>query len=55
MRGSRKFFQRGSKFDNVFFVCFFVDEGKKDPNTTIIGVIIDLQAKRHLNGVSLAC
>ena len=23
MRGSRKFYQRGSKFDNVFFFFFF--------------------------------
>ena len=38
MRGSRKFCQRGSNFDNSFFVCFFlVDEGKEDPNTTISG------------------
>ena len=28
MRGSRKFCQRGSKFDNIF------DEGRGDPNTT---------------------
>ena len=33
MRGSRKFYQRGSKFDNVFFV----DEWRKDQNTTISG------------------
>ena len=32
MRGSRKFCQRGSNFDNVFF-----DEGRKDPSTTIRG------------------
>ena len=31
MRGSRKFCQRGSKFDNIFLV----DEGKEDPNTAI--------------------
>ena len=34
MRGSRTFCQRGSNFDNVFFL---VDEGRKDPNTTING------------------
>ena len=32
MRGSRKFCQRGSNFDNVL-----VDEGKEDPSTTING------------------
>ena len=31
---SRKFCQRGSDFDNVFFL---VDEGRDDPNTTISG------------------
>ena len=33
MRGSRKFCQRGSKFDKAFLV----DEGRKDPDTTISG------------------
>ena len=33
MRGSRKFCQRGSTFDNIGF--FLVTEGKEDPNTTI--------------------
>ena len=33
MRGSRKFCQRGSSFDNVFFV----EEGREDPNTTLSG------------------
>ena len=41
MRGSRKFCQRGSKFDNVFliFFCFFhlVDEGIEDQNIAING------------------
>ena len=38
MRGSRKFCQRGSKFDNVFYsISFYVDEGREDPNTTISG------------------
>ena len=32
MPGSRKFCLRGSKFVNVFFVLFFADEGKEDPN-----------------------
>ena len=36
MLGSRKFSQRGSKFDNFFFV-FLVDEGIEDPNITING------------------
>ena len=31
MRGSRKFCQRGSKFD----INFLVDEGIEDPNITI--------------------
>ena len=34
MGGSRKFSQRGSKFDNVFFL---VDEGIEGPNITING------------------
>ena len=40
MRGSRKFYQRGSNFDNVFF-SFLVDEGRADPNTgtTISGLL----------------
>ena len=33
MRGSRKFCQRGSKFDNVFFF----NEGREDLNTTMSG------------------
>ena len=33
MRGSRKFCQRGSKFDNFFLVV----DGIEDPNTTING------------------
>ena len=38
MSGSRKFCQRGSNFDNVFFFFFFlVDEGREDPSTTISG------------------
>ena len=35
MRGSRKFCQRGSNFDNVFYFKF--DEGRKGPNNTISG------------------
>ena len=35
MCGSRKFCQRGSKFDNFFF--FLVDEGIEDPNAAING------------------
>ena len=31
MRGSRKFCQRGSNFDNIFLI----DEGREDLNTTI--------------------
>ena len=36
MRGSRKFCQNGSNSD-VFFVCFFSDEGTEDQNTTKSG------------------
>ena len=32
MRGSRKFFQKGSTFDKFFFV---IDEGIEDQNITI--------------------
>ena len=37
MRGSRKFYQSGSKFDklNVFFIL--VDEGIEEPNITMNG------------------
>ena len=52
--GSRKFCQRGSKFDSFFFF-FLVDEGFEDLNTTINEwAIIGPPAKPHLNGVSLA-
>ena len=46
-----------SNFDNVFFLFFFFlnDEGRKVPNATIKRAIIDPRAKRHFNGVSLAC
>ena len=40
MRGSRKFCQRRSNFDNVFCLfwgAFLVDEEREDPNTTISG------------------
>ena len=52
MRRSRKFCQKGSNFDNVFF--FLVDEEREDSHTTF-GAIISLPAKCYLNGVSLAC
>ena len=45
MSGSRKFCQRGSKFDNIFSFLL-VDEGIEDPNFTVNGP--------KLNGVSLA-
>ena len=48
MRGSRKFCQRGSNFDNVFFVDD--DKGREDPKTTKAG-----HHQTPLNGVSLAC
>ena len=53
MRGSRKFCQMGSKFDNVFF-SFFVDEGVEDPKVHYKWAIIGPLAKRNLDGVSLA-
>ena len=34
MRGSRTFFKRGAKFDDVFFL---VDKGIEDTNTAING------------------
>ena len=37
MRGSRKFSQRGFNSDKDFFLCFLVDEGKEDPNSTKAG------------------
>ena len=37
MRGSRKFCQRASNSDNVFFFVFLVDEGSKDQNYTKTG------------------
>ena len=40
MRRSRQFCQRRSVFENVFLLfllLFLVDEGRKDPNTTISG------------------
>ena len=45
MRGSRKFCQRGSNFNNVFvrFFYIFFDEGRKDPNKTISGPSLALQ------------
>ena len=50
MRGSRNLCQRGSNFDNVFLV----DERRDDQNSNAKRAIIDLPAKRQLNGVSLA-
>ena len=47
MRGSRKFCQRGSKFDNIFFLSWW---GDRDPNVTINGPSSACQQ----NGVSLA-
>ena len=38
MRGSRKFCQRGSKFDDFFLLLLSLfDEGIEDPNNTING------------------
>ena len=51
MRGSRKFCQRGSKSDKVFFWVFSGERGIKIHQKR---AIIGLSAKRHWNGVSLA-
>ena len=55
MRGFRKFSQRGSNLDNVFFLfLFLLDEGRrKDPNTTTISG--PFSATSETPGVSLAC
>ena len=49
MRGSRKFCQSGSNFDNVFFCFVLVDEERENKRA-----IIGPPAKRILNGDSLA-
>ena len=55
MHGSRKFFQRGSNFFYVFFVCFFFSwVGERGSKYHYKRAIIGPPAKRHLNGVSLA-
>ena len=56
MRRSRKFCQRGSKFDKSFFcfALFLVDGGIEDKKYHYKWAIIGPRAKRHLNGVSLA-
>ena len=51
MRGSRKFCQRGSNFDNVFlFFLHVIDEGREDPITTISG----LSSARQRNAIKMA-
>ena len=47
MRGSKKFFQKGSSFDYVFFL---VDEGRKDSNTTISGSTSETPFNWRLTG-----
>ena len=62
MRGSRKFCQRGSISDNVFFLFLFLfffklmGGRRGDPNKTkhYKRAIMGPPAKRNLNGVSLA-
>ena len=46
MRGSRQFCQRESNFDTFFLV----DDGRKDPNTTISGP----SSARQLNAIYMA-
>ena len=66
VRGSRKFFQRGSSFENVFNVvfllfflfCFFLGGGVMRGERIQYHykwAIIGPPAKRHLNGISLVC
>ena len=54
MRGSRKFFQRGSNFDYVFFFFFFLGGGggfgQRGSKYQYKRVIIGPPVKRHLNG-----
>ena len=53
MRRSRKFCQRGSKFDNVFFLfcfVFLVVEGIEDPNTAKNGPT----SARQRNAIEMA-
>ena len=47
MRGSRKFCQRGSNIDNLFFLF---DEGRNDKNTTISGP----SSARQRNAIKMA-
>ena len=49
----QKVFSKGSKFDNVLF-CFFSWWGDRGSKYHYKLAIIGPQAKRHLNGVSLA-
>ena len=50
VRGSRKFCQSGSKFDNYIYIFFFVDEGIEDPNTAINGPL----SARQRNVIEMA-
>ena len=50
MRGSRKFCQRGSKFDVVFCCVFLVYERIEDPNTAINGPTL----ARQRNAIKMA-
>ena len=51
MRGSRKFCQRGSNFENAIFSWW----GEGGPKYHYKRAVTGPLAKRHLNGVSLAC
>ena len=50
MRGSRKFCQRGSNFDNVFLYLFLVDEVLEDQNTTLSGGGSKYHSRRAIIG-----
>ena len=56
LRGSRKFCERGSDTDNFFlyyFITLLVE--KSGVKYHYKGIIVGPPAKRHFNGVSLAC
>ena len=54
MRGSKKFYQRGSNFDNDLNKIFLVDEGREDPNTTMSELCADDGQKLNAGLVHVA-
>ena len=54
MRGSKKFCQRGSSFDNVFFVLFVLfNKGRDDSNANISGPSSSRQRNAIYDGPTL--